>query len=540
MTNVEKARSMIADVCRLGVRDFCACSGSRNAPLLAVLGASPDLRVYSFVDERSAAFFALGRAKLTGNPAAVVTTSGTAVAELLPAAIEAHYSGLPLVFITADRPERYRGTGAPQAIHQADLLGRYAATSLEAWDGASALHLNVEFDEPLIDGAVEPVLRNESVGSPLIRPSATFSPTGAGEKDLETFDCRSSCIEPPRPAERGAGGRRPGEGPLSAPTRQDARIEFRRPVVVIGELRRGDREMVREFVVRLGAPTFAEPLSGLREDPPLHDLLLTAGERILARGGFDGVCRIGAVPTLRFWRDLDESLSALPVVSYSALHFRGLGRGDVWPLDVLRTLEVTPGNRDESLFALDREIRVRFEKILDEEPQSELAMFRALSREVPAGGRIYLGNSLPIREWGLAAAREDRQFVVAANRGANGIDGQLSTFFGQCDPAVENVAVVGDLTALYDLNAPWIVPQLDPEMRFRIVVVNNRGGRIFERVGSLKALSADSRARVIDNVHDLRFDSWASMFGIGSHVRELRPDLDASRRVWQKYEALWA
>ena len=122
-----------------GVREMCVCSGSRNAPLLAVLSQS-DLKLWTFVDERSAAFFAIGRMKLTGAPVAVVTTSGTAAAELLPALVEAHYSGLPLFVITADRPARFRGTGAPQAIEQVNLFGVYGAR-----------HINVEFDEPLID-----------------------------------------------------------------------------------------------------------------------------------------------------------------------------------------------------------------------------------------------------------------------------------------------------------------------------------------------------------------------------------------------------
>src|SRR3954447_19622090 len=145
MTNIAEARRVIEQACALGATDFCVCAGSRNAPLLAVLGVS-DLRVFSLVDERAAAFFALGRAKLTGRPAAVVTTSGTAVAELLPAAIEAHYSGTPLILITADRPARYRGTGAPQSIEQEAIFGVYAR--------GSVTHINVEFDEPLIDEKV--------------------------------------------------------------------------------------------------------------------------------------------------------------------------------------------------------------------------------------------------------------------------------------------------------------------------------------------------------------------------------------------------
>jgi len=148
MTNLAAARELVARVRSLGVDDFCVCAGSRNAPLLAVLA---DARVYSFVDERSAAFFALGRTKRDGKPVAVVTTSGTAAAELLPAAIEAHYSGAPLILVTADRPARFRGTGAPQSIEQLGLFGGYAATEVEGWDRRSPLHLNIEFDEPLID-----------------------------------------------------------------------------------------------------------------------------------------------------------------------------------------------------------------------------------------------------------------------------------------------------------------------------------------------------------------------------------------------------
>ena len=147
MTNIEAARRVIERVRGAGVSDFCVCGGSRNAPLIAVLGTD----VYAFTDERAAAFFALGRAKRDGKPVAVVTTSGTAAAELLPATIEAFYSGVPLVLITADRPARFRGTGAPQAIEQEGLFGVYASRDPERWTRVGPLHINVEFDEPLID-----------------------------------------------------------------------------------------------------------------------------------------------------------------------------------------------------------------------------------------------------------------------------------------------------------------------------------------------------------------------------------------------------
>src|SRR5260221_12574960 len=128
MTNIELARRTIAAVRSLGVTDFCVCSGSRNAPLLAVLAATGQIRTYTFVDERSAAFFALGVGKRLGRPACVVTTSGTAVPEMLPAAIVGYYSGVPLVLLTADRPWRFRGTGAAPTIAQQSIFGVHGTT----------------------------------------------------------------------------------------------------------------------------------------------------------------------------------------------------------------------------------------------------------------------------------------------------------------------------------------------------------------------------------------------------------------------------
>jgi 2-succinyl-5-enolpyruvyl-6-hydroxy-3-cyclohexene-1-carboxylate synthase len=110
-----------------------------------------------------------------------------------------------------------------------------------------------------------------------------------------------------------------------------------------------------------------------------------------------------------------------------------------------------------------------------------------------------------------------------------------------------NVAVIGDLTALYDLNAPWIVPQLDPSIEFQIYIVNNGGGKIFARVPSLRALPEETRQRLIENTHSLSFEHWAAMWNLpynnrdsGRAVIELMPDADATARVWQRFDELWA
>ena len=290
------------------------------------------------------------------------------------------------------------------------------------------------------------------------------------------------------------------------------------PLIILGSLAISDRPRVRELVAN--ATVYAEPLSGLREE--LAGIAIH-NERTLHRATFDEVIRIGNVPTFRYWRDLETR--DVPVTHYSRLPFTGLTRGAMRSLDELPAITA---NRDEALYAFDRQQSSRIARILDDEPESELAMLRQLSRQLPDNARIYLGNSLPVREWDLAATRDQRGFEYEANRGANGIDGQLSTFFGWCAPNAANVAIVGDLTALYDLNAPWIVPQL--EASFRIVIINNRGGRIFERV-------ATADRRLVINDHDLRFDKWGGMFGID--ITELRPDNEASRRVWARYDELW-
>jgi len=299
-------------------------------------------------------------------------------------------------------------------------------------------------------------------------------------------------------------------------------------LILVGALAARHRDRVRDFCLQTNAIVYAEPLSGLREDPQL-DALRLRNERMLSRGKFESVIRIGNIPTLRFWRDLDKSNAE--VVHYSDLPFAGLTRGEVHPIDDLKVEDrqsCLSGQAGLPVLHEDRQKATQFQQILDSEPQSELAMVRALSQQIPASARIYLGNSLPIREWDLAATREPKQFTIEANRGANGIDGQLSTFFGWCR-GENNWCVIGDLTALYDMNAPWIVPQLDA--KFRIVIINNEGGKIFRRLPL-------RRLELIENAHHLRFDSWAKMWNID--VTELRPDADASRRCWEKYDALWS
>jgi 2-succinyl-5-enolpyruvyl-6-hydroxy-3-cyclohexene-1-carboxylate synthase len=489
-----------------GVRTFCLCPGGRNAPLVEVLSSlAGDLEVLDFFEERSAAFFALGRARRDRRPAAVVTTSGTACAELLPAMVEAYYEMVPLVALTADRPRAYRGTAAPQTIEQPGIFGIYARQSfdLEAPGGEWSLanvrgpaHVNVCFDEPLLGGWVAEAAADVPAS---VRVSAT--------------PCRGE-VAPghPDPAPR------PG---------------FAFPLVLLGALDTArDREDAQAFCVRLGAPVLAESSSHLK--PALGDLLLRGGEsaarRAFDEGLFDSVVRIGDVPSFRIWRDLEIRWD-VPVVSASRRPWSGLTRAvhhDVPPgcplSGRLPELPPFPVERRQGVSAWDRDAAAAIEGALAEFPKSEPALVRALSRRIPRGSFVYLGNSQPIREWNHFAAVEDRGFLFGENRGANGIDGQLSTCLGEAAAGRENWAVLGDLTALYDLQGLWALRHVSGPVR--IVVINNGGGRIFERMFSNPRFQ---------NRHSLSFGALAASWGCeyqdaGAGVEEARlaPGSDAA------------
>lgn len=264
-------------------------------------------------------------------------------------------------------------------------------------------------------------------------------------------------------------------------------------LVMLGNLQEYEREGLLEFLQRLGAPVLAEAGSGLREKLP--GLLQHEAPADVRK-----VLRIGGVPAARFWRDLEDR-AEVRVFSVSRGRFSGLARGG----EVIGSAdwrELKPAATRGGVGSSSRS------QILSGEPR----WFRFLSERIPPGSLVFLGNSLPIREWNQAATTDDRGLRCFSCRGANGIDGALSTFLGLSEQDAESWAIVGDLTTLYDLSAPWILQQLSPGKR-RIVVINNGGGRIFSKLPALAGLP-DSERRAIENDHALSFEHWAAMWGM--------------------------
>lgn len=505
-----------------GVRTVCICPGGRNAPLVEAFAAlSGPCESISFFEERSAAFFALGRIRRDGAPVAVITTSGTAAAELLPAMLEAHHAGLPLIAVTADRPRNLRETGAPQTIDQIPLFAaaRAPVLDIDSPGGIDVLpplegplHLNVCFGEPLVDGG----------GISLALGAA--APPEAPEPWMPAREVQDIC--------------------------GDFFKAVRNPLVLVSSLAPDDAHALAPWLSSLACPMYLEAISQLRGRGTLQEFSLRSGERILltpeCRASCDGVIRIGGIPTPRFWRELEDD--PRPVLHVSRRPFPGLARkSPVVPMEHFLKMAAAfapEGGRNEKLFDRDRKAAQRLGELLEQEPCSEAGLVRALSQKIAADARILLGNSMPLREWDLAAERTYDSRSYFANRGVNGIDGLVSTTIGLAGDDRPTAAVLGDLSALYDLAGLW--PSQGCETKdIMLAVINNGGGMIFDRM---------FRNPAFLNAHGIRLRGWAEMFGwnyrlmrdhkdevpsAGRHIVEVVPDAGATTRFADAYAALW-
>lgn len=486
------ARVLLDELARLGVREVVVCPGSRSAPLAYAahdLDAAGRLRLHVRVDERSAAFLALGLAKTSGRPAAVVTTSGTAVANLHPAVLEAHHGCVPLLLLTADRPPELRGVGANQATDQPGAYGEHVRLALEletpsdparqapAWRTAAArayaaatgalsgtgsagpVHLDLPYRDPLHP---DPPPR-ESGAEPNWLPDHLSGRAGGGP-----------WVELPEPAPVTA-----GHGP---PLGHDPRT-----LVVIGELPTpGHRAAALAWAAHHGAPVIAEPGPGSGPHVLAHgDRLLAATdwvrERLPSRVLVIGRPTLGrAVPALTRtagvrvevvtpgepgaggWPDATHTAAA--VHPFAGLDVDGPPR------------ELTPFARD--WLAAGERIGEALAELSGDVDGPAIA--RTVHDTLAPGAALFLGSSSVARDLHHGVARPRADLLPVTSRGLAGIDGCVSTAVGLAlsRPGERTVAVLGDLTFLHDANGLLIGPD-EPRPDLTIVVVDDDGGSIF-------------------------------------------------------------
>ncbi|MEQ1722226.1 MAG: 2-succinyl-5-enolpyruvyl-6-hydroxy-3-cyclohexene-1-carboxylic-acid synthase [Pseudobdellovibrio sp.] len=510
MTNFDLSLHVFAFLKESGVENLVVCAGARNAPLVLAL-QNQNFKIFNYFEERSAAFFALGIIKATGKPVAVLTTSGTAVAELLPAAIEATYQDLPLILITADRPKAYRRTGAPQTIEQVGIFSSYVENVYDLdvhttdfqfdWSYKKPIQLNVSYDEPLID--------NQSIKSAIV---SVERPTAANNKHIHSKS-------------------------------------FPHPLIIVGELPAEHVSAVVDFIVKTKAPVYAESLSQIKEIPQIETYIIHSSDQlvrhILNLKICESVIRIGGVPTLRFWRDLEGEHKNLPVANFTETAYSGLSRPtNMSPIKSLtiETTEEFPLIKLMQIKQIDVNLEQDKETLLSKYPLGEQSFTNKLSSIIKTDP-IYLGNSLPIRNWDQFAKCESSK--LNANRGANGIDGQISTYLGWSESEKVSYCYVGDLTAMYDLASLGLKTQLNSHKR-NIIILNNFGGQIFSRV---------FKNNDFINAHQTQFHHWAQMFGwnylqitkleeLASiknlneayNIIEIIPDLEQTQNFWNEWD----
>ena len=447
------ARAVVTALRGAGVREAVLAPGSRNAPLSFALydvAAAGGVRLHTRIDERTAAFLALGLAKVSGRPAAVVCTSGTAVANLLPAVAEAAHAGVPLVVVTADRPARLRGTGANQTTDQLGIFGSFAPTldasapDLEALlaflrehDHRRPVHLNVQLDDPLLpddgwDGGEAPAWTGPAIGReahPHVLAVGPRTVVVAGD----------DAGPPARQLAETAGWPLLAEPTSGCRTGDNVMRTYR--LLLAGSL--GDRV---ERVVVLGHPTLSRPVS-----------------RLLAR---EDVEVVSVRPSGR-WSDRPFAVDV-----------------DVSALDGVRVEDPDDADWLEEWRAADREVGRRLDRLLAAEPDlTPYEVAGAVSRAVPPGGLLFVGASNPIRDLDLMVARYEvggRRKVIA-NRGLAGIDGTTSSAIGAAigrPRSTRALALMGDVTFLHDTTGLVLGPR-EARPDLTIVVVNDDGGSIF-------------------------------------------------------------
>ena len=484
-TNLLWGRKTVAKLIELGLRDVVISPGSRSTPLTYAFAESKVVESIPVLDERSAGFFALGLAKVRQVPVAIVCTSGSAVANLFPAIVEAKMAGVPLLVLTADRPPELQNCHAGQTIDQQNIFGSYAALfkevplpneakveSLEemldkaftdAICQAGPVHLNFPFREPLLPESSNITGLEES--QPL--NDCFFELRHESKEPVETVVCPHNRVL----VIAGAGG--PGLASTFG-------------------------ESLLAFVRGKGWPILADPLSQLRNTSEDDRELVVAHYDAILRDDKaahvlqpQAILQVGALPTSKVLRKrLQEWNSPGWIISPLGENFD--------PLHSDRTLLPIFPETLESSFSKTAKAEASYAHAwhranLTAEQQFEEAfgncteLFEGkvawlLNACMPAGSSLHVASSMPIRDVEFFWKNSDSQHQITANRGANGIDGTLSTALGIAQDSPHTFLLTGDLAFLHDSNGLLLASNTHYKGCLTVILINNNGGGIFENL----------------------------------------------------------
>ncbi|PRS71272.1 2-succinyl-5-enolpyruvyl-6-hydroxy-3-cyclohexene-1-carboxylic-acid synthase [Bacillus sp. LNXM65] len=469
-----------------GVKEAVVCPGSRSTPLAMLALAHQDINVHVLVDERSAAFYALGLAKASQAPVLLICTSGTAAANFYPAIVEAHYSRVPLIVLTADRPHELREVGAPQAIDQQFLFGKFvkwftdlalpeeSQTMLRYVQTAAARANHMSMQEPK-----GPVQINVPLREPLL-PDLSIDPFKREETDRKKVLATGQAF--------------PNEDAISEIVTVMNRSQ--KGLIVCGELHtEEEKEAILCLSKALHMPILADPLSHLRNGHEHADLIIDAYDSLLKDEALqqhllpDMVIRFGPMPVSKpLFKWLEKHVEVNQIVVDAAGGFRdpGLSASYVIESDVATFVDEVfkrADQREDTSFLkrwqnVNSSFRTHASHYSDENLSFEGNVYRQLQHLLPKESVLFIGNSMPIRDVDTFFEAQSKPFRMMANRGANGIDGVVSTALGTYAALKQPVTlVIGDLSFYHDMNGLLAAKLLD--IPLTVVLLNNDGGGIF-------------------------------------------------------------
>ena len=507
-------RAFVDELARCGLEHACTSPGSRSTPLVLSLAREPRIRSSSHIDERCGSFFALGLAKATGRPVALACTSGTAAANYAPAVHEAHEARVPLLVLTADRPPELREIGAGQTIDQVKLYGGAAKWFFEVDDQPAApermrwlRQLACRAYWTALEGRPGPVHLNFSLREPLV-------------------------LDEPLPAEEPGGGGRAGgrpwvTRPRAQPSAGEALIDglraqldaHSRAVMVAGRSERdpGLGATLAALADQLALPLLAEPLSGARRGPAAvaHYDALLRDPGFAAAHAPDLVLRFGDLPTSKPLRQWLHGLDALQIAFDAEAAWQDpAGRvGTIVTADPAVLAPRKP-RKDrgwlEAWRSADHAAARAIAQTLGE--LSEPRVAAELGVRLPADATLVVASSMPVRDVETFFPARDAPPRVLSNRGANGIDGTVSTAFGVAAAGPgPTVLLIGDVALAHDVGGLLAARRLG--LPLVIVLLNNDGGGIFHFL-PVEREGADFEEHVA-TPHGLDFAHAAALYGLG-------------------------
>ncbi len=489
MSYAETLRAFAAELAAAGVRDVVVCPGSRSTPLALAVASCETLTTRVILDERSAGFFALGLARVSRTPVAIVVTSGTAVAELMPAVVEANLARVPLVILAADRPAELQDRGAPQTINQVRIFGSHVkwANELPLFDAdpATIAHVRGTAGRAVATasaGPAGPVHLNIPFREPLL-PDGPLTTTAA---DIPERPATSVIAGVPALDEDGLGALLRGmagveRGLIIAGPDDDARL----PVALAA------------LAAATGFPILADPLSGLRTGAHDRAMVIARADQLCRPGPWLNahapqlVIRTGAMPTAKPILEYLTRTRPELIVLDGAGGWRepALLPATFVHADPAETALMLADCFDDGDDRADGTWAAAWRKADDAAERAmtgwlanldepfEAAPWPALAEALPDGAVLWSGSSMPVRDMDAWLPSTDRAITVCSNRGANGIDGVISSALGAAATGAPTALVIGDVSFLHDATAIGMARQLG--LSLTVVLVDNDGGGIF-------------------------------------------------------------